>query len=216
VNHVCFSPDGQRILGVGNEGKARLWSLRTGDIVLKMQKGSGGLRSAAFGQEGAVVVASSGDEFKVNRWDLQTGERQRCFIGYAQKHPRVKETFVSPNGCGLLALSHRDEYGPRERTDAPNPFMGPVSLAAARVVGAPLVGLAWTTWFAAKAAGNVANSMQSPTGGSYFFEFWDVVSETGVQAVALGPDPPLAVAYSADGHRVLAGFDDGYAYLFSL
>jgi hypothetical protein len=221
VNHVCFSPDGQRILGVGNEGKARLWGLRTSDIILKLQKGSGGLRSAAFGHEGAVVVAGCGDEFKVNRWDLQTGERQRCFTGYAQKHPRVEKTFVAPNGCGLLALGHREEYGKRTRGDNP----GAVLLGASVVLGVAggpilvpaLSGAVSKAWLAQKTSAAMADALESGrTQGGYYLEFWDVASERGVQAVELGPDPPLSFACSTDGHRVLAGFDDGCAYLFAL
>jgi WD40 repeat protein len=221
VNHVCFSPDGRRILGVGDAGKARLWSMRTGDIVLKMQKGSDNLRSAAFGQEGAVVVASSADEFKVNRWDLKTGERQRCFTGYAQKHPRIEQTFVTPNGCGLLALGHREEYGKRTRGDNP----GAVLLAAGVVLGVAggpilvpaLSGAVSKAWLAQKTSAAMADALESGrTQGGYYLEFWDVASERGVQAVELGPDPPISFACSTDGHRVLAGFDDGNAYLFAL
>jgi hypothetical protein len=142
------------------------------------------------GQDGAVVLAGSGDELKVNRWDLQTGQRQRCFTGFMQRYPQVEKSVVTPDGCGIFTLSHRDESRWRDRTDVLGNVLDALSGNTAPV--APVMGAAVrSVWLEVKTANKVANAMQYPfAGDGYYLEFWEAVSETGVQAVSLGPDPP--------------------------
>jgi WD40 repeat protein len=119
VNCVCFSRDSSRILAIGSRGKARMWNARTGEVACKMQRGAQNLYSAAFASDGAYVLASSGGEFKVNRWTLPSGDRKSCFDGYAETHPRIEKTLVSPNGRAVLALGFKVEYGARIRDQSP-------------------------------------------------------------------------------------------------
>ena len=47
---------------------------------------------------------------------------------------------------------------------------------------------------------------------TFYIEFWSVDYETAAKGVPLGPEKPLSVAPSVDGHRVLVGYE-GYVNL---
>jgi WD40 repeat protein len=202
VNCVAFSPDGRLVLGIGGQGKARLWSARTGELLCKLARGSANLRSAAFSPDGAYILAGAREEFKVRRWDVRSGERVPCFAGFAQRHPRIQGTMVAPNARAVLALGYAEEYGPRHRDDSP-------TFTERTLLGGH--------WVAYKAVANAADMASPPvTGGRYYLEFWEVATQVGVKAVTVGEEEPLALACSVDGHRVLAGFEDGQVCLYGL
>ena len=52
--------------------------------------------------------------------------------------------------------------------------------------------------------------------GYYYLELWDVANERSVHAIELGEDRPPVLACSADGRRVIVGFDDGTVLLFGM
>jgi WD domain, G-beta repeat len=200
---VGFSPDGRLVLGIGSEGRPHLWSLRTGELVSEMAKGSAGLSTAAFSPDGATVLASCGDEFRVRRWSVRNGERIPCFPGAAKKHPRIQRSFVAPNGRAVLTLGFAAEFGPRNRDDSPTflerQLLGPAA------------------WFVYKTAANAMEAAKhAGTGGDYVLEFWDVATQVGVSRAVVGPEEPLALTSSYDGHRILAGFEGGHIGLYAL
>jgi WD40 repeat protein len=216
INCVAFSPDGRLLFGLGSEGKARLWSMRTGQVVCQMAKGSAEMHSAAFSSDGASVLASCSSTFKVRRWNVQTGDRRPCFAGFADRQPRIQNTFVAPNGRALVALGYTTEYGPRNRTDSGGDIEGAMwgGGALGGVVGA---GLGAAAWVGTKAVANaIEGASAGATGGHFYLEFWEVASEVALKTVVLGENRPLALACSADGHRVLAGFEDGDIHLYGL
>jgi WD40 repeat protein len=215
VNCVAVSPDGRRILAIGDMGTGKLWSMRTGEVVCKMKKGAYCLDSAAFSSDGATVLAASRQEFTVNRWKVPSGERQSCFGGYADNHPCIRKTWVTPNARAVLAMGMSQDTGPRYHTETPE--------IKGRVLGFALagwVGLAVTplVLHAAKCTANALDAAVAyqPPGKGYYLEFWSVHTEIGVNTIQLGPAKPRALASSVDGHRVLAGFEGGHVILYGL
>jgi WD40 repeat protein len=216
VNCVCFSPNGRLVLGIGSEGRPRLWNLRKGEIVSEMAKGCAGLESAAFSPDGATVLASCAEAFKVRRWSVRTGERTPCFSGSAKKHPRIQRSFVAPNGRAVLTLGFAAEFSARNRSDTPHSLTQPMAGGAALggIIGA---GIGAASWFVYKAAsGAIEGALPAETGGNYVLEFWDVATQVGVGRAAVGEEQPLGLASSHDGHRILAGFDNGHICLYAL
>jgi WD40 repeat protein len=212
VSCVGFSPDGRLILGLGERGKARLWDFRTGAVARKLKRGARRLRSAAFRSDGACVLASSEEDFLVNRWDVATGERQPCFVDFAERQPRIRQTWVAPNGRALLALGFFRDPGPRYQGET-STWMpgGPLVTVLGGLAGHMIV------YSAAKTAQALDAALAGqPTVSGYYLEFWDAEYETGVKAIALGPEKPSALACSADGHRVLAGFANGSVSVYAL
>jgi hypothetical protein len=215
VNCVCFSPDGRKILAVGGEGKARLWSLRTGEVICKLKRGAKDLHAVAFGADGATVLASSAVEFKISRWDASTGERRPCFVGFGEKQPRISQTFVTPDGHSVLALGYARDPGPRFRSETPSGLPGALpGFLLGGVVGAAIGAVVTPIAQTAASAADTAlySALHQQYNNGYFIEFWSVDYETAAKGVPLGPERPLSVAPSVDGHRVLVGYE-GYVNL---
>ncbi len=220
ANCVCFSPDGRLVVRISSEGRARLWSVATGEVIVEMAKGAAGLDSAAFGSDGVTVLASCKDAFRVRRWDVRSGQRIPCFSGAAKKHAGVDRSLVVPNGRAVLTVRFVEQYAGRGRSNSPSSLGKPVGLgwAVGGVIGATIgatVGAA--AWFAHKAAtGGYEGAISPENPGSYVLEFWDVATQAGVCSAPMGPEEPLVLACSHDGHRVVAGFANGHIGLYGV
>lgn len=220
VNCVRFSPDGRLLVAIGDQGRARLWRVPGGESAVKLQKGPEDLHAAAFSKDGAFVLATSGNRFKVCKWDVHTGEKRSCFPGYDERLPRVRKTWISPDGHGLLALHFLPDYGPRARDDRPPDLLVGGGVLVGSLVGGLIGGCAGgiirtATWAATKGAENIVDSALGPSGMNYSLQLWDVAYENPVKSVTLSDDPQ-ALACSCDGRRALVGFDDGIVRLYGL
>lgn len=204
INCVAFSPDGRLLVAIANNGKSRLWSVADRAIAGKLEAGSAALHTVAFTQSGQSIVAGSSKRFKVCKWDVPGGTRQPAYMGFSNKQPRIRRTWVTSQANCLLALSHRFKPPPRYE---PVPIATPLPLAWS--VGIFLIRTA------VQAHRSLADELKSSK-PIFYLELWDAVSERGLSAISLGPTPPSAVACSPDGHRVLAGFDDAIVVLFGL
>jgi hypothetical protein len=210
ITSVSFSANGRKVLAVGHNGKGRLWRVRSGEISCRLKRGADGLDSAALSSDDEWVVASSGAEFTVNRWRALTGERQVCFVDYAKNKPRITRTFVAPNGRAILALGFVPKVRAKMQVDTSIPAWSPLVVnPAALVIGKVAASVG------SELVGNALEAMGNVTPNSFFLEFWEVQNEIGVSCIQLGPREPVSLACSADGHKVLAGFN-GTVKLFGL
>jgi WD40 repeat protein len=73
LSSVAFSPDGERLAAAGVEGKVKLWSIRTREVVLTLDAHTDFVFSVAF-HPGGRHLASAGADGRVKVWDLTTGE----------------------------------------------------------------------------------------------------------------------------------------------
>jgi WD40 repeat protein len=204
VNCLCFSPDSRKLAAIGEFGRARLWSVALRETVGKLEKGADNLHSAAFSKDGTYVVASKEEGFKVVKWNVETGERQRCFAGSDERLHRGQRTWVTPDGRCVLSLNRVTNYGHRNRALILSPW-----LALGGVIGG---GLMHAT--VGDQADRLANELLR--GGLYSLELWDLTQEKAIGSVEIGPRPSCALASSADGRRILVGFDGGIVALFGL
>lgn len=66
---VRFSPDGERLLCGGRDGKVRVWDTGTGEELMHVQLHRDRVHTAAFSADGQVVT-SVGDDRRLVRYDL--------------------------------------------------------------------------------------------------------------------------------------------------
>jgi WD40 repeat protein/serine/threonine protein kinase len=73
IYHLDFSPDGSRLLSASEDGTARLWDVRTGEVVLVLEGHERKVHRAFFSADGTRIVTASADG-TVRQWDTSTGK----------------------------------------------------------------------------------------------------------------------------------------------
>jgi len=69
IRHVAFSPDGKKVVAMGNDQFARIWDAKSGKLLHELRnKGPG--HSAAFSPDGKRV-ATNGNNERVRIWKLE-------------------------------------------------------------------------------------------------------------------------------------------------
>jgi RNA polymerase sigma factor (sigma-70 family) len=86
VNSVAYSPDGRWIATAGSDGTARLWDVKTGDEVRRLDVAQAWFPRILFSSDNefivATVVAPKVEE-AVIVWNRRTGEKVRQFPGFS-------------------------------------------------------------------------------------------------------------------------------------
>jgi WD40 repeat protein/serine/threonine protein kinase len=97
-----FSPDGRLVVTAGDDGKARIFDVRTGELVRELVGHTGGVRTATFGLGGKRVITAS--EALVDRtvriWDADTGVLLTTLRAEGE---RPTYACLSPDGRRALA-----------------------------------------------------------------------------------------------------------------
>lgn len=101
INYAAFSPDGVQIATASNDGVARIWDARNGDLLVTFPEQKGVLYTAAFSPDGARVVTACED--RVARvWDAASGHLLLALSGHRGK---VRSAQFSPDGKCVLTAS---------------------------------------------------------------------------------------------------------------
>ena len=106
VNSVAYSPDGRWIATAASDGTARLWDVKTGEEVRRLEVPRAWFPRILFSPDNELIVASvvspgekGVDEQAVIGWNRRTGEKVRQFPGFSFA--------FSPDGR-LIACGGRD------------------------------------------------------------------------------------------------------------
>lgn len=105
VVSLSFSPDGTRILAGGargNQGDARIWRVKDGQILTVFDKHLDWVSRVAFSPDGSLVVSGSGGgagDDAIRAWDSTTGKQ----VFSIQTESAVSSLAFSPDGQFILA-----------------------------------------------------------------------------------------------------------------
>ena len=77
---AVYSPDGTRILTAGNSPYARVWSARTGKVLLTLGGHKRPVTSASYSPDGSLIVTTS-DDWTARVWDAHTGTQRGVLAG---------------------------------------------------------------------------------------------------------------------------------------
>ena len=191
VEDLDFSPNGQQLASVGDDGKLELWAIGKEPSSRKFWDSSDVLWGVRFSPDGSAV-ASAGDDGTVRLWDVEKGA--------AIDGPLIHHTGVvlrvafSPDGHGLVAAIGEGEiYG----WDVPSrkPLFEPLRTAHTSHVW----GLAFSpkgNRFATYGSDGTSAVLEYPSGlfiGRAFGEVGDVAG------VAFTPDGAGLIGGGADG-----------------
>ncbi len=192
------APDGAGVLTVGGNGAA-IWNPRAAGRPELAFKPHGGVTSASFSPDGRLVVTGSSDH-RAKIWNAKTGHSE---LQLPPEHTRaINSALFSPVDARLLVTASED--GTARIWTLPERRVLHVLKHSAQ--GKSVVAVRYATF--------------SPDGKSVLTacadrtaRIWD--ASTGREAGRLKLDSPvLAVAYSADGMRIIVGGDDGRAVVF--
>jgi WD40 repeat protein/serine/threonine protein kinase len=192
VNTVAFSPDGERLVSAGDDGRIRVRNSRTGEVLQTLKANTDFVSSVAFHPDGRHLasVGADGGDWTVKVWDVTT----------------EKMVFPRPDHGGPIPGAYAVAFSPDHRRLAASGKDGAVNLwdwRDGRLLQT-LPGL----------VGGVICVAFSPDGrrlasGSAIGDvmIWD--AETGERLQRLSHLIPVsALAFSPDGRRLIsAGYD---------
>jgi WD40 repeat protein len=96
-----FTPDGQRAVTASADQTARVWDVKTGQMLRRYDQHTGPLYSLAVSQSGHTLVTGSQDN-TVRTWDLPSTTPDESLVSAAAA---VRGIALHPDGNGLLAVS---------------------------------------------------------------------------------------------------------------
>jgi len=98
VSWAEFSPDGSRVVAVSNDGLARVWDVRTGELVAPPLEQGGELWFADFSRDGELVAICSASG-TVGVWNAKAG---RLLFPFLRLGGGIRTVQFSPDGRRLV------------------------------------------------------------------------------------------------------------------
>jgi WD40 repeat protein/tetratricopeptide (TPR) repeat protein len=193
VNHVAFSPDGDRVLIACDDGTAGVWDTATGRLLTPPLLHKAAVRWAAFSPDGCSLLTASSDA-KARLWEAATGD----LLTPPLEHPAaVSYTAFSLDGCRLLTVSGDRaarvwDVATRKALSKPLQHQGPV----------------WHAAFSPDGNSVVTASLDHTA------QVWDAATGKPLFAPFEHPGPVFHAAFSPDGRRLATACMDGTARLW--
>ncbi|KAI9798688.1 MAG: hypothetical protein M1833_004677 [Piccolia ochrophora] len=102
MNGLVYSPDGQRIVTVADDGKIKLWDVNSGFCIVTFTEHTSGVTACEFTKRGSVLFTSSLDG-SIRAWDLIRYRNFRTFT--APSRLSFSSLAVDPSGEVVAAGS---------------------------------------------------------------------------------------------------------------
>jgi WD40 repeat protein len=96
-----FSPDSQHVITSSDDKTARIWDVKTGQEIAKLQGHESSVSSAQFSPDGKHIVTSS-DDNTARIWDSETGQEIAKLKGHESS---VSSAQFSPDGKHIVTSS---------------------------------------------------------------------------------------------------------------
>ena len=74
IKGLQFSGDGQRLLTAGTDPTARIWDMRTGNLLVALEGQDDGILGAMMDEAGTVAMTFSPESNTVSFWNVRTGQ----------------------------------------------------------------------------------------------------------------------------------------------
>lgn len=99
---LAFSADGERLATASKDGTTRIWSTKTGQLMLSLESGEGP-SAIAFGKSGSVLTC---DHKVLWKWQAPKNQLPRTYFGHTNSStPGVMSVAWSPKGDQLVSVS---------------------------------------------------------------------------------------------------------------
>lgn len=146
MNSLVYSPDGQRIVTVADDGKIKVWDTESGFCIVTFTEHTSGITACEFSKKGNVLFTSSLDG-SIRAWDLIRYRNFRTFI--APERLSFSCMAVDPSG-EIVAAGSVDSFDIHiwsvqtgQLLDRLSGHEGPVSSLAFAPNGGLLVSGSW-------------------------------------------------------------------------
>ncbi|HEY9805745.1 MAG TPA: WD40 repeat domain-containing protein, partial [Candidatus Obscuribacterales bacterium] len=100
VRQMSFSPDGQKLLGLGDDLTVRLWNVSSGKLLQKLQGHQATIEQARFSPNSQQIVTASWDR-TARIWDVASGRLVRLL----PHTDVVSSAFFSPDNQQVVTAS---------------------------------------------------------------------------------------------------------------
>jgi WD40 repeat protein len=197
VLSVAFSPDGEMVATGSTDGYARLWKVRTGELLGKPLPHDGPVAAVLF-EPGGKVLLTKGLAPVPRAWEVATGKLLRPALDYLGPYLRderwVEPVAFSPGGRTVFTVRPRRSRQSREAVQlwdavSGRPLGKSIELPAIALVAA----FSPDGKVVAVGCRNGEVQLLDPTSGRV------------TRQVLPHPSPVLALAFAADGKALLTG-----------
>jgi WD40 repeat protein len=187
ISQVTFSHDGRHMVSVSKDLTARLWTLSSPNAE-------------------PVVFRTRDGATKLNIWDMRAAELPPLPLILDDKQlPILSGTVFSPDGKWIAAVPASDDHG--------DVYLISMSNSTHYLVNHP-GGLLATPVFSPDGHWLATGGSGDPT-----IRLWDLRAPdptSSPRALSGHTQPVRSLAFSADGHRLVSGARDGFAYVWDL
>ena len=197
MNALVYSPDGQRIVTASDDGKVKVWDVRSGFSIVTFTEHTSGVTACEFAKKGNVLFTASLDG-SVRAWDLVRYRNFRTFT--APSRLSFSSLAVDPSGEVVCAGSpdsfdiHIWSVQTGQLLDQLAGHEGPVSSLAFSADGSHLVSGSW----------------------DHTVRIWSVFGRSQTSEPLQLTSDVLSVAFRPDGKQVAASSLDGQLSFWSV
>lgn len=108
VKSVAISPDGKILISASEDGKIKIWNLKTGECLLTLGGHPFGVKNVAVSPDGEFFATGGGDG-TIKIWSLKNGQLLRTLVtGYSRLDSGFMPVAIVPNGKTII--SHSSSY----------------------------------------------------------------------------------------------------------